>query len=411
MTKYENAMRYISLISVSIGSKIMFMIPYVMSSYYVVFQKATQFNNAQIGHLMTVLGVVSFVMFLPGGFLADILPIRFAVPAGLIGCGLIGLYIVIFQPNYETMLIIYGIIPCFITLLTWSSSMKAIRMLGTDDEAGKNQAIRSISIGVVSLSTATFALILLSRSSNELMVYRFLMITYSAVIMLSGIVFSITFKPVSGKDYRTSSLKLRDLIEVIKVKEVLLIGYFGSVVYISAISIVYMQPYLAQIFDLSSASTSVLGVACKEISILSAPAMVWMAAKFRRSQTKVIAVGLFISALCFAFFLLMPQVFLTLWLSIVLFLFCGFWIMGSWILQFVPISEVQLPIRTTGTAIGIISIIVHLGDMFFYSLCGSLIDQFGLIGYRIIFLITAILLLSAVYAAIIVNKRVRSFSE
>ena len=404
MTQEQNFKRYFALVCVSVGSKLIFMIPYVMTTYYIVFQNATGFTNSQIGLLMTVLGTCAVLMYLPGGFIADRIPIRAAVPIGLIGGGLLGILIAITVPSFPVMLCLYAMFPIFIAGFMWSSAMKAIRMLGKDEEAGKNQTIRTISISVVSLSIAGMAIGYLSISSDDLMAYRMLMTCYSTVIIMCGLGFFFTFKPVVEDTSRSNPLKLRDFLEVLRIKQVILIGVFGSVVYITAISLVYIQPYMTLVFGLSSAASSALGVICKDLSLISTPFIVWLAARRKTSHTKIMTLGLVICLMCFIMLLVMPKSHTMLIPSIVVFLVAGFWTMGAWILQFIPVNEIKLPIRVTGSAIGFISMIVHLGDTFFYALCGMWIDKYGLTGYQYIFIFTIAILIIAIATAFSVSR-------
>ena len=78
---------------IAAASNFGFSIVYAYTQYYVGIQTATGFTNTQLGLLLTVLGIASTILYLPGGFLADKFDPLKLMTIGLIGAGAVGFFI------------------------------------------------------------------------------------------------------------------------------------------------------------------------------------------------------------------------------------------------------------------------------------------------------------------------------
>lgn len=93
MNKKVGTKAYVCAFCIAAASNFGFSVIYAYTSYYVAFQTATGFTNTQLGLLLTVLGIASTILYLPGGYLADkFSPIKL-MTIGLIGAGAIGFII------------------------------------------------------------------------------------------------------------------------------------------------------------------------------------------------------------------------------------------------------------------------------------------------------------------------------
>ena len=71
MNKKVGTKAYVCAFCIAAASNFGFSVIYAYTSYYVAFQTATGFTNTQLGLLLTVLGIASTILYLPGGYLAD----------------------------------------------------------------------------------------------------------------------------------------------------------------------------------------------------------------------------------------------------------------------------------------------------------------------------------------------------
>ena len=81
-------------------------------------------------------------------------------------------------------------------------------------------------------------------------------------------------------------------------------------------------------------------------------------------------------------------------------------------IYFAIIGECGIPLKLTGTAVGIVSVIGFTPDIFMSVICGSLLDKYeGATGYRYIFLIMlgiAVIGLIASWVLYFTHKKARA---
>lgn len=109
-------------------------------------------------------------------------------------------------------------------------------------------------------------------------------------------------------------------------------------------------------------------------------------------------------------YVLMPTQTLILALCIVFYMVSALCIMSTWALQFVPVSEVEIPMAVTGSAIGVISMFSFVSDIFYSAVCGHFIDTYGLGGYKWIFVMTVVVLLAGAAACMYIVKKIKARS-
>lgn len=107
-------------------------------------------------------------------------------------------------------------------------------------------------------------------------------------------------------------------------------------------------------------------------------------------------------------YILMPTQTLILALCIVFYMVSALCIMSTWALQFVPVSEVEIPMVVTGSAIGVISMFSFVSDIFYSAVCGHFIDTYGLGGYKWIFVMTVVVLLAGAAACMYIVKKIKA---
>ena len=176
MNKKVGTRAYICAFCIAAASNFGFSVAYAYSSYYVAFQTATGFTNTQLGLLLTVLGIASTVLYLPGGFIADrFSPIKLTI-IGLIGAGAIGFFVAMF-PSYPVMMLLYVLFAVFAVLIAWNPQMKVLRMISTDDQQAKIQTMRAygrtLPILVISLAGSSLLALLEEETALRVTLYLY----------------------------------------------------------------------------------------------------------------------------------------------------------------------------------------------------------------------------------------------
>lgn len=404
MGKKANTRSYIVAFCIAMSSNMGFSAAYAYGSYYVAFQNATGFTNTQIGLLLSVLGIASTILYLPGGFLADKFnPLKLTV-VGLVGAGAVGFFIALF-PGFSIMLLLYCLFAVFAVLIAWNPQIKLLRMLGSDEEQGKIQTMRAygrtLPVLIVSLGGSSLLALLSDKTALKVT-----LCLYGALAVIPAVIVAFAFKPVVPDTVEEKPISMKEYLSVLKMKDVWIIGLIGFSAYTANAGVTYLQPYLSEAFGFSSAVSSAFAVIAKNCALLSAPILTFLGGRKKMSVTKALGASLVVAAACFIFYLIVPQNNGLLLISVVLYMISALCIMGSWALQFVPVAEVGIPMAITGSAIGIISMFSFVSDIFYSAICGSFIDKFGLGGYKYIFVLTIAILIAGVIACFNIAEKI-----
>lgn len=66
-----NIKKYITLVSLGLAGGVMYVYPYIRYVFHNPLNEALQINDTQAGFLLTVYGIVSLILYIPGGILTD----------------------------------------------------------------------------------------------------------------------------------------------------------------------------------------------------------------------------------------------------------------------------------------------------------------------------------------------------
>ena len=396
---------------IALGYVMTINVVYAFSSFYVAFQTATGFTSVQMGLLVTVIGAISVILYFPAGLISDRFSTKSLIVWGMIGSGICAIGVAM-MPSFTTMMILYGAMGVFSTGLVQVPSMKATRLLGTDEEQGTLATYKEVISKGVGLVVSFFGVWLVGAMATERLGMQMILYIYAGIIFAIAIVIAIFFKPVIEDTAKSDPIRLRDFGEVLKVKGVWLAGIVGFGIYSASIGLVYIQPYMSEVYGLTTSQSSTLGVIYKQLGIVAAPVFSWLLVKCKwiKFTPRLIAISLALTFLCFVFYVAFPASSSLLGVAIAVFITASFMIMGAWAFGYVTISEIRMPVRVTGTAFSVYNLLMYLGDLFLYTLFGGWADQGG-VGYAYVFVFTAAVLLVAVIAACMLVKEAKNAQE
>lgn len=87
--KNNNAKKWITLLVLCAGGGIIYRLPYLREVFYIPMQQAFHLTNFQMGFLTSMYGIVNFLLYIPGGVIADKFSYKILVPFSLIATGLL----------------------------------------------------------------------------------------------------------------------------------------------------------------------------------------------------------------------------------------------------------------------------------------------------------------------------------
>lgn len=407
--------KWVTMAALCLSGSAIFFLPFISETYYVPMQNAFSFTNTQMGMLMSTLGTASMITYFPGGWLADKYSPRNLMSVALIVCGIGGFYIATL-PSYFICLLIYGIWGACISLIFWSAMIKATREWAPKSEQGRAFGILESGRGLGDASMGTLmGGVFIWLGSNDFAYTQIVNILSAANLVFAIMVWFALDD--SGNNYNKGSfepekykISADDVLEVLRIPEVWLIAIVILASYTCYWGGFYFAKFATEAFTLGIAMGVIIGTAKTWINPIAPLVAGFLGDRIGLSRS---VFGL-LTLLVFTFFILgvMPYssnfvVVMLLTMAVTAFAFYA--LRG---IYFALFEEGGIPLRVTGTAAGIVSVIGFLPDIYMPFIAGVVFDTFpGEKGYRYLFLfVSGICVIGASGAFIILRRAAKKNS-
>lgn len=384
---------------------------YFNQTYYSLFQEGTGFSDVQIGTLVSIIGILATFGYLFGGVLSDIFKPKFLMCLSHFACGAIGIGMALL-PGYNIMLILQVLISIFSIFTYWCAMSKFVRSLGTTKQEGRLYGFFYMGVGIAGTLTG-FAATAIINASSTLVGLKALMFMYAGLNLLAGLVIAVLYKnppdAINEKTGEADSFKMKYVLDVLKMPEIWLLSVAGFVGYLINVATSYFNPLLTSSFGISVAVMTALATIRSYVVRLSINPVSGFVIDKAGGATKMMTVLLVAMFVVLLIVTVMPWTpglsVVAIILMIALAIIYNF-LSPTW---FTPLSEIGIPDKMRGTAVGVTNAIIFLSDAFMYTVAGNLIaNNEGDTGYRILF---AILTASAVVGfvcIVLVRKRIKA---
>ena len=403
----SKAKRYINLIALCIGAGCIFKLAYLRDVYYTPLQEALGVSNTQMGLLITFFAVTQMLAYLPGGWLVDVIPVKYVLPIGLISTGLLGFWESTY-PSFTCILIIqmgYGIT---ITLFFWDAMIKATRMLADEDGQGKMFGLQEGLRGACGTLVSFIGLYFFNGFGEGPEGLQKTMIFYSCWLVAAGVVVFLLMDKNEVEGKVNAKEALGGMVKVLKMPKVWLaaaIVFFGYSFY-NGLS--FMSPMLIEQFGMSETAASAISIIRQYgIAIFAAPLGGIIADKMG-SRIKFLSVIMVVGAVATAIFLVIPYGSSTVKLGIVIMLLVAiamFMMRGTY---YSTSSELGISVIAAGAAAGVMSLLGNMPDFYIFTLYGNMLDRYqGAAGYKAIFVLMIAHAIGAAICAILLYKAVK----
>jgi len=390
MPKNQTGKKAVTLILMMFAMCTIYILPYLRYSYYTPLQIAMglEGNNAAYGTLSSIYGIANIILYLPGGWIADKFDSKKLMVFSMVSTGLLGLWMSTW-PSYNTLLLIFGLFGITTVLTFWSSSVKCVNMLADTSEQGSTfgtlEAGRNvINLAIVSVFLAIYTAFAADGNKGITFVVQGASLIMIAVGVALGFLMPKTNVAGSTNAGLLDSIKAMGHAFKMPVTYVLAAMIFSTSLCGNAGS--YYAPYLQEGAGMSVVVTTAFanyrGVVC---GVIGAVLAAFLAKKVGRS-TKVIMGAASIMVVCFLLIVLIPASAAVMWplLIIMVIATLGQYVFRS--LYYAVIDEAGSPKNVVGSVVGIASLLGFLPDAFFGTVCGTWIDNYGLAGYRYIYI-------------------------
>lgn len=371
----------------------------VLHAFYVPMQEFMGLSHTQIGTAMSIAGLISTFSFLAAVFFTDRISKKILIPIALIGTGLLGVALSTF-PSYGLFLLIYCLLAVFADMMFWPTMLKTVRMLGNEDEQGRMFGILEGGRGLVDTITAFPALGIFAAMGSNKAGLRAAILFYSAVPIVIGIVSyillepdEITYRKRSRKEENQDKTEKLGVLAALKNPKIWLVSFNVFAVYSVYCGLTYFIPFLKEIYALPVVLVGAYGIINQYgLKMLGGPIGGYITDKVLHSATKFLKIVFLITGCALLVFSFLPHDRMNVYVGMLLALSIGACVFSMRAIFFAPMDEIHVPREITGSAMSIGAFIGYLPGAFMYSVYGSILDNNpGLTGYRIVFIIMAVL--------------------
>ena len=398
-TRNPAVTKWVTLAVVAFTGGLITKLPYLRETYMNPLQEATGANMTQLGILMSAYGIVNFILYFPGGVLADKFSTRKLIAISAFGTAAAGLWYWM-MPGFVWLVVIHAIFAVTTVFTFWAAMVKSINGLGGPEEQGRLFGFLEGGRGLIGTVAALGSVAVFGWAADEIGGMKNAILYYSLLLIVAGIlalIFMEDKKPETKVATKvTDSLKWADVVEVAKMPRVWMAGVLGICNYSALIFHGYVTGYLSDAFGLSDTVVGNLSVIRTYFMMMIGALLAGFVADKIGSRIKFIKwafVGMTIFA---SLYVIIPAGPKGIPLIIANFIVFGLCLYSIKALYFSTIDEVLVPKRLAGTASGVISLVTYAPEIFLYTVSGAMVDKYidtatPLQGYHNCFIAMAIL--------------------
>ncbi|MEX3925648.1 nitrate/nitrite transporter [Paraburkholderia sp. BR10936] len=408
--------RYVQLLLLVLAAGGIYPLLYLRQVYQTTMLDVLHIDNAQLGYLYSVLGIVFFISYLPSGWLADRVAPRLLICFSLIGTGALGLWYST-APSFHALLVIFCLWGVTTGLTFWASVLKRVRMIAGANEQGRFFGLLDGGRGLVEALLATAALALFAAATGsgrgEAAGLRHVIYMYSFTCIALGALMSFFKDPAPAHaeskpvEANANGSLWRDLATLAAIPQLWLMA---AVVFCGY-----------QIFWATYSFSAYLQQGEMHMTVVAAgmvtTAKLWMrpiggiGGGFlgdRLSNLRVLIWALFLAVAGLIGLIVLPALRNMALLGAVV-LFIGLMTYAIRGLYWTLLDYCAIPMRITGLAIGLVSLIGYSSDIFLPLVNGYITEHYaGMLGYQIYFAYVAAIGTLGGIAALVLKRMTHS---
>lgn len=392
------------LIILAIAGSLIYGLPYFRTYYYDAYLETYNLTNTQMGTLGAMFGVFGMISYLFGGVVADFISPKKLIALSLILTGVAG-FCHLFATNYTMLLVIYLVWGFTALFAFWPALVKGIRGLAAPNEQSKAFGFMEGGRGVTNAAHLAVALTifnLLTRNSGKAVGLRGVIVFYSIVVIVLGVLVFLFFKDPETSE-KSERMSFKQVLMVIKLPQVWILCLILCATYVMNMSYAYFNPYATSAFGIAVAGGAMVAIMADYIRPVASIGGGILADKVGRPKIMifsflVMAVGTFAIAL---FPSMSLPVFVAMCAIVYFGMYCNYGIVFS------LMDDGGIPMEVSGIAVGVICTIGYLPEVICPLVAGYTLDAFSAAGYKYYFIAVGITMLIGVLGILIWNRSLK----
>jgi len=421
MPKPGQSKKIFQLVLLILAGGSIYPLVYLRQNFEATILEVFDMSNAELATLYSMLGIIFVVGYLPSGWLADKFPTKYMITFSLALTAAAGLvYAQI--PDKSTLVYIF-LVWGFASVFTfWSSLLKAVNLLAEKNEEGRFFGALDGGRGIVEAALATVAVAIFAafvgdgptniaqtEAGFQAVVYM-----YCAVLIVLAVVL---FFVLSSEEKKVAGTTSDESVEstfaavrrILKIREVWVLMFALFCGYTLFWAYYYFSGYLTTNHAVTPVAAGVVTVVVMWMRPIGGFGGGYLADKLGKSR--VLSAAMLISALGLIGLAIMPGG-SAIGLVYVLVVLVGLFVYVIRGVYWSLLEDCRVPVAATGIAIGLISLVGYLPDIFLPQISAAIYTAYGddVAGANnLYFLITAGIGLvgagAAAYFAILVKRR------
>ncbi len=379
--------KYLTVMTLGLAGGSIYFLPYIKYIFYDAQIASMGITNTQSGLLLTMYTIGNMILYIPGGIIADKVSPKKALVISLLSTAAL-VYIYAFTMNFQIAMVIWTALSFSTAFVFWSSLMKAVRIIGTEEEQGFMYGLYYACNGITAALTNTIALNVYKTAGGDVKTGFFRAVLVGGSMAVLAAVLLMFLMDGKKKEEVTVSdepkFQMKDVGKLLKNPFVWIVSFTILCGYGFYTSISYFNPYLTEVMGVSPESSGFISIVRNYLLLLLAPVGGLIADKLFHSTCKWLCTSFLALAALFGAVLILPSDISPIAASLYT-LIPGAFAMMMYGVVFSTVSEAGIPRAMTGTVIGIASIIGYMPDSIYSVLFGRWLDTYGGAGYNYIF--------------------------
>ena len=350
--------KWITFMIICLTTGVITELPYLRWALYEPLREFLGQTNTQFGMSASLFGMLSMILYIPGGWVADRFSHKTLFAVSAIGCGILGFWLST-APGFATVMLIHGLWSITNIGLFWPAMTKAIALLEDSKGQGKVFGLFEGVRGV------------------------FVVVMWLGLMKVMG----------QALKYPTTWLCAGTILCVYSV-------YSASS---------YMQPYCQDVLGMTAVIAGYVGIIKKDvIRLAAAPFSGWLSKKWGGRCAALIGVFGIMFAATLVILLALPTGGNFVVITVVIMVASSFAIYGMRGMYYAIIGEAGTPASIYGTVSGIAMFIGFSPDFFNPTLIGSWLDKYpGAAGYRMIFIYMLVTMIVGLVFVALLMKHIK----
>lgn len=372
--------KWMTFIIICLTTGVITELPYLRWALYEPLREFLGQDNTTFGMSASLFGLLSMILYIPGGWIADRFSHKILFTVSAIGCGLLGFWLGT-APNFTMVMVIHALWAVTNIGLFWPTMTKAIALLEDSSGQGKVfgffEGVRGVFVVVMWLGL---------MKVFEIMGGVGAVINALSILSIICGVLSFFFMPDNKDAEATSSVGiLKDMGKAARFPATWLCAGTILCVYSVYSASSYMQPYCETVLGMSAVLAGYVGILRKDIiRLFSAPISGWISQKWGGRCAALIGVFGILFVISLAILLVLPAGAGVM--AVVIMAVSSFAVYGMRGMYYAIIGEAGTPKSIYGTVAGLAMFIGFSPDFFNPTLIGSWLDKYpGAPGYQMVF--------------------------